>query len=169
MSAPVDRVETTSAASAVLERVAGPMLSEGMDLAALAISPIFTLLRRGAELLMVRAGWSDPSDDSRLGAYQATLGHDRSTVGRGANNSIGGITMLLGRFGQDKIGDVFFSDKAQSTLPHPVSSSANGKLAQVEYDYWHEQWKEARTAGGFMGVQVSPQTRSRLQSWLSRI
>lgn len=151
-----------------MDLLSAPLLSEGLDLATFAISPVFTLLRRGADLLMVQLGWRDPGDASRLGAYQATLGHDRQTVGRGANNSIGGIYMLLGKFGQDKIGDVFFSEKAQATLADPVDSPSNRKLAQVEYDYWHSQWEKDRTAGGFLGTKVSPEARGRLQSWLSR-
>lgn len=162
-------LERTSALAQALDAAYPRITAEGMDLATLAISPIYTLLRRGAELLMTRLGWSDPADSTRLGAFQATLGHDRHTVGRGANNSIAGIYLMLGKFGEDKIGDVFFSDKAQRTLAHPVESQNNGVLAQVEWDYWHDQWKGQRSAGGFMGTQVTPATRRRLQRWLSKV
>ena len=144
-------------------------LGEYLDLASLAIAPIPTLARRGAELVAVQTGLVNPADDSRLGAYEATGGHERGTVGRGANNSIAGIYMLFGTFGQDRIGDVFHSRQAQETLPQSVNSEANGRLARTEFGYWENQWNSQGTEGGFLGSRFSPAVRESIQSWMSMI
>ena len=138
-----------------------------LDLASLAIAPGFTLGRRAAELIGVRTGLINPPDDSRLGAYEATRGHERGTVGRGANNSIGAIYMLMGTYGQDRIGNVFNSQQAQQTLPHSVRSSANGELARTEFGYWQNQRDTQGTEGGVMGSLFSPTVREGIQQMMS--
>lgn len=141
--------------------------AERLDLVSLAVAPAFTLGRRAAELVGVRTGLINPPDDSRLGAYEATAGHERGTVGRGANNSIGAIYMLMGTYGQDRIGNVFHSEQAQQTLPHSVRSSANGELARTEFGYWQNQRDTQGTEGGYMGSAFSPAIREGIQQVMS--
>lgn len=145
----------------------GRRLRERLDLVSLAVAPGLTLGRRAAELIGVQTGLINPPDDSRLGAYEATRGHERGTVGRGANNSIGAIYMLLGTYGQDRIGNVFHSDRAQQTLPHSVRSSANGELARTEFGYWENQRNTQGTEGGVMGSMFSPTVREGIQQVMS--
>jgi len=160
---PRDRVELRGSAAAGTTR---SRLMETLDLVSLAANPVATLTRRGAELVAVRTGMINPRNDTRLGAYEATGGHARGTVGRGANNSIGAIYMLFGTFGQDRIGDVFHSRQAQDTLRHSVRTEANGRLARTEYNYWRQQEAQG-TAGGVMGSAFSPRVREGIQTVMS--
>jgi hypothetical protein len=161
---PRDRVEVRGSAAVGGNR---RRLMETLDLVSLAANPLATLTRRGVELAAVRTGMINPRNDTRLGAYEATQGHARGTVGRGANNSIGAIYMLFGTFGQDRIGDVFHSRQAQDTLRHSVRTEANGRLARTEYNYWRNQQQTQGTAGGVMGSAFSPRVREGIQTVMS--
>lgn len=159
-----DRVELRGSAAAASPR---NRLLEALDFANGIVNPVPTMARRSAELIGVRTGMINPPNDTRLGAFEATRGHQRGTVGRGAHNSIGAIYMLFGTFGQDRIGNVFHSRQAQETLPHSVRSSANGRLARTEFGYWRNQMETQGTAGGVMGSAFSPAVRERIQSVMS--
>lgn len=163
-----DRAEISSEAR---QETASPRnrLGELLDLASLATNPMLTLSRRSAELAAIQNGTLNPANDTRLGSYEATVGHERGTVGRGANKSIAAIYLLLGTFGQDSIGNVFNSNQAQSTLSSSVSSEDNNRLARTEFDYWQNQWNNDGSAGGFMGSMFNPTVRAEIQSWMSQI
>lgn len=128
-----------------------------------------TVGRRAATLIGVETGLVNPDRSSRLGAFEATAGNQRGTTGRAAHNSIGGIYMLLGNFGEDQIGNVFNSREARQEFDQSLSNGSSRRLAEMEHGYWDRQRREAGSAGGYMGSAFSPQVRDMIQQVMGRI
>jgi hypothetical protein len=104
----------------------------------------------------------DPS--SRLGAYEATRGYARGTVGHAVHNAIGDIYLLLGTIGQEQIGLIFNSPMAKALFPQPVTSSANLAMATLEYEYWMAvRTNNPSSIGGNAGAAFDPTVRAWLQ------
>jgi hypothetical protein len=110
---------------------------------------------RVSQLIRVAMGADAPPQHSRLGAFKATLGFADGTVGEGVNKAIAGIYIALGTIGQDRIGEVFASPKAQALLDDPINSTSSRRIAEIEYAYWNSQ----DTIGGWMGRQFDPSVR----------
>lgn len=128
-----------------------------------------TIGRRAATLIGVETGMINPDRSSRLGAFEATAGNERGTTGRAAHNSIGGIYMLLGNFGEDQIGNVFNSREARQEFGQSLSNGSSRRLAEMEHGYWDRQRRESGSAGGYMGSAFSPQARDMIQQVMGRI
>lgn len=128
-----------------------------------------TIGRRAATLVGVETGLINPDRSSRLGAFEATAGNERGTTGRAAHNSIGGIYMLLGNFGEDQIGNVFNSREARQEFGQSLSNGSSRRLAEMEHGYWDRQRRESGSAGGYMGSAFSPQARDMIQQVMGRI
>lgn len=127
-----------------------------------------TIGRRAATLVGVETGMINPERSSRLGAFEATAGNERGTTGRAAHNSIGGIYMLLGNFGEDQIGNVFNSREARQEFGQSLSNGSSRRLAEMEHGYWDRQRQESGSAGGYMGSAFSPQARDMIQQVMGR-
>ena len=127
-----------------------------------------TIGRRAATLIGVETGLINPDRSSRLGAFEATAGNERGTTGRAAHNSIGGIYMLLGNFGEDQIGNVFNSREARQEFGQSLSNGSSRRLAEMEHGYWDRQRQESGSAGGYMGSAFSPQARDMIQQVMGR-
>lgn len=105
-----------------------------------------------------------PDPTSRLGAYEATRGYPRGSVGYSVHNAIGDIYMLLGTAGQEQIGVVFNSAAARSLFSQPVSSWANLAMATMEYQYWAAVLADnPNSFGGQAGEAFKPAQRAWLQ------
>ena len=76
---------------------------------------------------------SDP--ESRLGAYDATKGYAKGTVGNAVPNAIGTLYTAVGTYGEQKIGRVFNLPEARAMYDQPVDSEASLRLAQLEHEY----------------------------------
>ncbi len=119
---------------------------------------------RTRNLLRVAIGSYDPPNYTRLGAFEATLGFQRGTVGHGANRAIAGIYIAMGDFGEDHIGTLFHSQQVQALLDDPADGPSSRRMAELEYAYWNGQ----DTIGGWMGRQFSPSVRDAIQWAFSR-
>jgi hypothetical protein len=150
---------------------AGQRALEILDTASI-LNPVtapLTIGRRLGTLVGVETGLLNPDSSSRLGAYQATAGNERGTTGRAAHNSIGGIYLLLGNFGQDRIGDVFNSSEARELYDQSLSNGSSRQLAETEHGYWENQRRTQGSAGGYMGSAFSPAARDMIQQVMGRI
>lgn len=119
---------------------------------------------RVRELNDIDRGFTSAEPSSRLGAYEATRGYPKGTVGYAVHNAIGDIYLLAGTWGQEQIGLVFNSSLARSYFNQSVSSSANLSMATLEYNYWMAV-KQANpySVGGQAGSMFTPGMRAWLQ------
>ncbi len=105
-----------------------------------------------------------PDPESRLGAYAATRGYPPGSVGEAVHNAIGTIYVLLGTFGEEKIGRVFNSPEARALYGQPVESAAGAQMAAIEQRYWANVAKEdPASPGGQLGASFSATVRDSLQ------
>lgn len=105
-----------------------------------------------------------PDPESRLGAYAATRGYPPGSVGEAVHNAIGTIYVLLGTYGEEKIGRVFNSPEARALYNQPVESPAGAQMAAIEQRYWSNVAKEDPSSpGGQLGAAFSPTVRDALQ------
>lgn len=115
-------------------------------------------------LRAVENGTYVPDPESRLGAYAATRGYPRGSVGNAVHWAIGTIYVALGTFGEEKIGRVFNSPEARALYNQPVESEAGALMAAIEQRYWENVEKEDPSSlGGGLGAWFSPSTRDVLQ------
>lgn len=131
-------------------------LQAAADTAGLAaLSPSLAQIDRGEVV---------PDPDSRLGAYAATRGYPPGSVGHAVHNAIGTIYVLLGTYGEEKIGRVFNSPEARALYNQPVESQAGALMAAIEQRYWANVAKEdSWSPGGQLGAAFSPGVRDFLQ------
>jgi hypothetical protein len=115
-------------------------------------------------LRSVDRGTYVPDPDSRLGAYAATRGYPPGSVGEAVHNAIGTIYVLLGTYGEEKIGRVFNSPEARALYNQPVESPAGALMAAIEQRYWANVANEdPASPGGQLGAAFSPTVRDALQ------
>lgn len=119
---------------------------------------------RVQDLNDIDRGFSVASPSTRLGAYQATRGYARGTVGYAVHNAIGDIYIMAGTYGQEQIGLVFNSPEARALFGQAITSSANLTMATLEYSYWMAV-KQANplSIGGQAGSAFTPGMRAWLQ------
>ena len=118
---------------------------------------------RITDLRAIDDGSLVPDKNSRLGAYYATKGYERGTVGHSVHNAIGTIYAMLGTAGEEQIGKVFNSPEAKALYDHKVTSSSSRKIASMEVDYWKKMRKEKGSFGGHLGSVFNPTARDWLQ------
>lgn len=105
-----------------------------------------------------------PDPNSRLGAYAATKGYDKGTVGHAVHNAIGTIYTSMGTVGEEEIGKVFNSDEAKALYNKPVDGPAGLEIATMEHNYWKSmRSSNSKSVGGHLGSVFSPKVRDRLQ------
>jgi hypothetical protein len=122
-----------------------------------------------AMLAIIESGLGGaPDPDSRLGAYYATRNYGPNTVGRAVHRAIGAIYLALGPTGEEKIGRVFNSEAAKALYEHPVTSSSNLCMAEIEHQYWaNVKTENPYSFGGTLGRAFSPRVRACIQKLLS--
>ncbi len=117
-----------------------------------------------SKLRKIDRGEVRPDPESRLGAYAATRGYPRGTVGFAVHRAIGAIFVTLGNLGEEKIGRVFASAQARQLYNQPVTSGAGYRMAQIEHRYWLNVYNEDRwSPGGKLGSTFSPAARYAIQ------
>jgi hypothetical protein len=125
------------------------------------------LASRGNTLRRVEKGQLTVDPESRLGAYYATRGQDICTVGHSVHVLIGGIYMVFGTAGEEKIGRVFNDKTVQSLFKDPVSSTSSECVGHIEYRYWENVEKEDKGSfGGLLGARAEPHIRDSLQKFV---
>ncbi len=131
-------------------------LQAAADTAGLAaLSPSLAQIDRGEVV---------PDPESRLGAYAATRGYPPGSVGHAVHNAIGTIYVLLGTYGEEKIGRVFNSTEARALYNQPVESQAGALMAAIEQRYWaNVAAEDSWSPGGQLGAAFSPAVRDFLQ------
>lgn len=116
------------------------------------------------ELRRVAAGTLRPVATTRLGAFAATVGYRRGTVGYAVNRAIGLLYTGLGTYGEERIGTVFNSPAARAYYTHPVRSASSRAVAQMEFDYWAAvRAEDPWSAGGRIATAFDPDSRDWLQ------
>ncbi|MBK6918975.1 MAG: hypothetical protein IPH07_16395 [Deltaproteobacteria bacterium] len=116
------------------------------------------------ELRRVAAGNLRPIPHTRLGAFAATVGYPRGTVGYAVNRAIGLLYASLGTYGEERIGVVFNSPIARTHYPRPVHSASSRAVAQMEFDYWAAvRAEDPWSAGGRIATAFDPGSRDWLQ------
>jgi len=115
-------------------------------------------------LAQVDRGEVVPDPESRLGAYAATRGYPPGSVGHAVHNAIGTIYVLLGTYGEEKIGRVFNSPEARALYNDPVESASGALMAAIEQRYWaNVAAEDSWSPGGQLGAAFSPSVRDFLQ------
>jgi RHS repeat-associated protein len=105
-----------------------------------------------------------PHPESRLGAYAATRGYAKGTVGHAVHAGIATVYLVFGNYGQEKIGRVFNSPEAKALYNLPVDSWAGRRMAQLEYQYWHNvHVEDPWSPGGELGASFDTNARDFLQ------
>jgi len=124
---------------------------------------------RKAQLLSVLQG-SRVDSKSRLGAFAATLGYDKGTVGHGVNIAIGLLYLMYGDQYQEEIGTVFNSLATKAFYSRPVTDKvANQAVAHMEYEYWSGvQNQNPASEGAKMALKYSVEERMKLQEALAK-
>lgn len=128
------------------------------------VTPSATAAQRVAALRAVDRGEVQPPPDSRLGAYAATRGYPRGTVGHAVHNAIGTLYATMGTYGEERIGRVFNSREARALYNQPVNGPAGRRMAALEHRYWESVRREdPLSAGGQLGSMFDPNARDFLQ------
>ncbi|MGX7828830.1 hypothetical protein ACTG9Q_27445 [Actinokineospora sp. 24-640] len=71
---------------------------------------------------------------------------------------------MFGNYGQEKIGRVFNSPEAKALYNLPVDSWAGRRMAQLEYQYWHNvHVEDPWSPGGQLGASFDTDRRDFLQ------
>jgi len=121
-------------------------------------------LWRMRNLRRVANGEVTVDPESRLGAFVATLGYERGTVGYAVNRAIGFIYLELGTYGEERIGTVFNSPEAKFHYPNPVDGNSSYMIAQMEHEYWKRvRSEDTFSGGGQLGSIFVPTVRDWLQ------
>lgn len=116
-------------------------------------------------LSRVDSGTDTPDPSSRLGAYAATRGYPKGSVGEAVHNAIGTIYVALGTYGEEKIGRVFNDPRTIALYNDPVDSASGLRVAEIEELYWNNVAQEEgiTSGGGFAGSLFDAKSRDRLQ------
>ena len=123
-----------------------------------------TVASRCNELENVANGDREVAPESRLGAFKATLGYDRGTVGYSVNRAIGLIYLGMGTFGEERIGEVFNSEQAKEHYPNPVDGPSSLVMAEQEFSYWSEVKRgKPWSPGAQIATAFPPEVRDVLQ------
>lgn len=121
-------------------------------------------VKRVGLLTLIDLGIYHPDPSTRLGAYAATKGYPRDTVGNAVHHAIGAIYVPFGAWGQERIGTVFNSPRAKELFSQPVQSEASLRIATIEYEYWSKVLdKDPLSAGAWFATKFNPKTRDFLQ------
>ena len=113
-----------------------------------------SVVQRTLNLRRIDSGDLVPNRESRLGAYAATVGYPRGTVGFAVHNAIGAIYLTMGTLGEERIGVVFHSPQARALFNDPVSSPSSLRVASFEHAYWAQVRAEDKySIGGQLGIR----------------
>jgi hypothetical protein len=111
-----------------------------------------------------------PDPESRLGAYYATRGYKSGTVGSAVHHIIGGMYLILGPLGEEKIGRVYNNPNVKALLNQPAQSAAMRCLANIEQHYFTKVKEEnPMSTGARLSSVVTPRARDCITQLLSGI
>jgi hypothetical protein len=123
------------------------------------------------KLAMIDYGFGGkPNLESRLGAFYATRGYKIGSVGSAVHRIIGGMYLVLGSAGEEKIGRIYNNQAVKVLFNQPIESAAIRCLAYIEQLYFTNVKNEnLESLGAALGAIVTARTRDCLTQLVSGV